>query len=62
VPGRYVFDDPFFRRWVQLCGPDIGETTPPLLLPRESSSSRDRNAHQSVLAAVPRSWSARTAQ
>jgi len=30
--GRYAFDDPYFRRYVQVCAlPDIGETPPPLL-------------------------------
>lgn len=30
-PGRYGFDDPFFRRWVQVYGlPDIGEEVPPV--------------------------------
>ena len=32
--GRYGFDDPFFRRWVQLYGlPDIGAPTPPIAHP-----------------------------
>jgi hypothetical protein len=31
APGRYAFDDPFFRRWVQIFGlPDIGVPTPPI--------------------------------
>ena len=31
APGRYGFDDPFFRRWVEVYGlPDIGTPTPPL--------------------------------
>jgi hypothetical protein len=35
-PGHYTFDDPFFRRYVQVYGlPDIGEPTPPLLPPGE---------------------------
>ena len=33
-PGSYVFDDPFFRRWVQLSGlPDLGLPVPPLVPP-----------------------------
>ena len=31
APGRYGFDDPFFRRWVQVYSlPDIGTPTPPI--------------------------------
>ena len=31
APGRYGFDDPFFRRWIQVYSlPDIGAPTPPL--------------------------------
>lgn len=35
-PARYILDDPFFRRWIQVYGlPDIGLPTPPLLPPSE---------------------------
>lgn len=34
APGRYTFDDPYFRRWVQVYAlPDIGIPTPPILQP-----------------------------
>jgi hypothetical protein len=65
APGRYAFDDPFFRRYVQVNGlPDIGEPVPPLLPAGDVGTAPDRQPQRTPLSAptIPSHPSARPAR